>query len=782
MTLAGPASASGNAGAAIGLRESAPGFSTQIRSRSIISYIDAIPAGVVIASGGKQLHGSRANSSVNILGWNLATLTVTAPAASSADFVLTLRSRSREGTSTSAEATRNISVAINGAPTAVGFTAQAFNENVVGIAVGGTVVGTLSATDPDGGTFTYTITGGAQASKFRIEGTTLYLANGQWLDYEAGNALVDIRATDSGGMSFTRTGITIRPANLNEAPPTPGSSSSTVSFAENATGDTGVRFSATDPDGDAVSFRFSNGTTSSGNFSIVNGNQLWVSIGLNFEAATSHSFNIYAQANGQTSANALSQTVNVTGAPEGPSTPTTTNGNVTFSENQTGDTLVRFSSTDPEGDAITYYFGATGTQTYGNFQIIGNALHVVSPLNFESPPAILSFSVYASSPGFTSPSGSLQTVTIGPVDEAPNAPTAIGPYSITENANFSVTLSGLVDPEAADVDYSFAMPLGVSGNPGLLFEILNGATNSATLRILNNGTLDFDTLKNQSYYTAIDANSGYVTIKVVATDVDVTNPNTNFADARKSAVRDIRLNVSNLNDNAPSTPGIAAWGTTTFNENSGAGAVVATLTASDPDGSLNALSYELTSNPGGMFQIVGNQIRVVAGSNFNYEAFASGGTSTLLSVGVRTTDGTNPSASAYSFNVQVNNLDDLLPAAGGVVMQNGYSTTILEKYGHPASGAGDRARFGLRRRRRRHHLFDRRRQCGQHLLDRFVGLYRGARRHRLRGDRRRIDAGRRRPGPDQPGHSRGPDQQRIALRRSDADADHHRLGRVQHHL
>ena len=330
----------------------------------------------------------------------------------------------------------------------------------------------MSATDPDGaGAFTYAIVGGAQASKFRIEGSTLYLANGQSLDYEAGNALVDIRVTDAGGMSFIRTGIVVQPVNVNEAPTTPGSTSSTISFAENVTGDTGVRFSATDQDGDAVSFIFSNGTTSFGKFSILNGNQLWVSSALDFETATSHSLTIYAQANGQTSTNALTQTVNVGAVQEGPSTPISTNANVTFSENQTGDTLVRFSATDPEGDAVTYFFGATGTQTYGNFQIIGNALHVSSPLDFENPPGVLSFSVYATSSGFTSPSYAWQAVVIGQLDEAPNAPTAIGPYSITENATFAVTLSGAVDPEGADVDYSFAIPLGVSGNPGLLFEI-----------------------------------------------------------------------------------------------------------------------------------------------------------------------------------------------------------------------------------------------------------------------------------------------------------------------
>jgi Ca2+-binding RTX toxin-like protein len=684
ITLGAPASVAGNAGTAISLAGiSATLLDTNSETLDYL-YLDAIPAGVVIASGANSFTAPGPNSSVNILGWNLAGLTVTAPAGSSADFALQLRSRSREGTSVSGETTRSISVGINGAPTAITFTPQAFNENVVGIAVGGTVVGTLSATDPDGaGAFTYVIVGGAQASKFRIEGSTLYLAAGQSLDFEDGDALVNIRVSDAGGMQFTRNGIVVRPTNVEELPTTP-TSGGAVTFDENATGDTGVRFASTDDDGDAISFVFANGTTIFGNFTIQNGNQLWVSSGLDYETASIHDLAIHARANGLNSANALTQRVNVGPKPEGPTTPTTTNANVTFSENQTGDTGVRFNAIDPEGDAITYYFSATGTQTYGNFQIIGNALHVVTALNYESPPANLTFGVYAASPGFTSGAVS-QTVTIGPLDEAPNVPSPIGPYSINENATFAAVLSGSVDPENVDVDYSFVTPGGVSGNPGLLFEILNDNTNNATLRIAGNGTIDFEWLRNQSFYTAIDANSGYVTVKVVATDVDVTNPNTNFADARKSPVRDIRINVANLNDNAPGAPAIASWGTTTFAENTGAGTVVATLTASDPDGSLNGLAYQLTSNPGGMFEIVGNQIRVVSSAHFNYEAFASGGASVLLGVGVRTTDGTHVSGS-YTFNVQVNNADDLLPAAGGIVMQNGYSSTILEGTVTPLQG------------------------------------------------------------------------------------------------
>ena len=82
-----------------------------------------------------------------------------------------------------------------------------------------------------------------------------------------------------------------------------------------------------------------------------------------------------------------------------------------------------------------------------------------------------------------------------------------------------------------------------------------------------------------------------------------------------------------------------------------------------------------------MFEIVGNQVRVIASAHFNYEAFPS----SLLGVDLRVSDGTYVSG-LYSFTVQVNNVDDNLPTAGGVSMQNNYSTTILENTVTPLSG------------------------------------------------------------------------------------------------
>ncbi len=68
-----------------------------------------------------------------------------------------------------------------------------------------TVVGNLSATDPDvGDTFTFALLDNA-GGRFSIAGNQLRVANGLLLDFEQnGSHAVDVRVTDNGGNIFTK--------------------------------------------------------------------------------------------------------------------------------------------------------------------------------------------------------------------------------------------------------------------------------------------------------------------------------------------------------------------------------------------------------------------------------------------------------------------------------------------------------------------------------------------------------------------------------------------------
>ena len=132
---------------------------------------------------------------------------------------------------------------VNEAPTNVALSTSSVAEN----AANGAVVGALSATDPDAGeSFTYTLLDNA-GGRFAINGANIVVANGSLLNFESATSHnVQVRVTDSGGNSFTKT-ISIGVGNVNEAPTNVAVSNATI--AENAANGTVIgALSATDPD------------------------------------------------------------------------------------------------------------------------------------------------------------------------------------------------------------------------------------------------------------------------------------------------------------------------------------------------------------------------------------------------------------------------------------------------------------------------------------------------------------------------------------------------------
>src|SRR5205823_3135317 len=92
----------------------------------------------------------------------------------------------------------------NSAPTGATLSGNTVAEN----APNGTVIGTVSGTDPDAGsTFTYSLTGTA-GGRFAINATTgqITVANGALLDYESATSqTITVRVTDQGGLFLDKT-------------------------------------------------------------------------------------------------------------------------------------------------------------------------------------------------------------------------------------------------------------------------------------------------------------------------------------------------------------------------------------------------------------------------------------------------------------------------------------------------------------------------------------------------------------------------------------------------
>ncbi|HEX5102420.1 MAG TPA: choice-of-anchor Q domain-containing protein, partial [Pirellulaceae bacterium] len=100
----------------------------------------------------------------------------------------------------------------NQAPTDILLTNASVREN----SADGTVVGLLSAVDPDSGdTHSFVLTNGA-GSRFRIAGNQLMVRTGSLLDFEAATShTIVVRTTDSGGLMFDKSFV-INVQNVNE--------------------------------------------------------------------------------------------------------------------------------------------------------------------------------------------------------------------------------------------------------------------------------------------------------------------------------------------------------------------------------------------------------------------------------------------------------------------------------------------------------------------------------------------------------------------------------------
>ena len=151
------------------------------------------------------------------------------------------------GTSSNYDVSAYVS-GVNDAPTDLSLSANTVAEN----AANGTVVGTLTATDPDSGdTKTYSLTDNA-GGRFAINSSTgvLTVANGSLLNYETATShTITVRVTDRSGLTYDET-FTINLTDVNEAPPVitsnGGGATATITVAENTTAVTTV--TATDAD------------------------------------------------------------------------------------------------------------------------------------------------------------------------------------------------------------------------------------------------------------------------------------------------------------------------------------------------------------------------------------------------------------------------------------------------------------------------------------------------------------------------------------------------------
>ncbi|MGC4098880.1 MAG: cadherin domain-containing protein [Nitrospira sp.] len=557
------------------------------------------------------------------------------------------------GTSANYDTTVTVT-AVNDAPTDLSLSANTVAEN----AANGTVVGTVSGTDPDAGdTKTYSLTDSA-GGRFAIDSATgvVTVANGSLLDYEsAASHMVTVRVMDSGGLTYDET-FTINLLNVNEAPTDLSLSANTV--AENAANGTVVgTVSGTDPDaGDTKTYSLTDSAggrfaidSATGVVTVANGSLL------DYESAASHMVTVRVMDSGGLTYDETF-TINLLNVNEAP-TDLSLSAN-TVAENAANGTVVgTVSGTDPDaGDTKTYSL----TDSAGGRFAIDSATGVVtvangSLLDYESAASHMVTVRVMDSGGLTY--DETFTINLLNVNEAPTD-LSLSANTVAENAaNGTVvgTVSG-TDPDAGDTKtYS------LTDSAGGRFAI-DSATGVVT--VANGSLLDYES-----------AASHMVTVRVMDSG-GLTYDET------------FTINLLNVNE-APTDLSLSA---NTVAENAANGTVVGTVSGTDPDAG-DTKTYSLTDSAGGRFAIdsATGVVTVANGSLLDYESAASH----MVTVRVMDSGGLTYDETFTINLLNVNEAPTDLSLSANTVAENAANGTVVGTVSGTDPDAGDTKTYSL---------------------------------------------------------------------------------------
>ncbi|WP_205370135.1 cadherin domain-containing protein [Thermoleptolyngbya sp. PKUAC-SCTB121] len=522
------------------------------------------------------------------------------------------------------------------APTDILLTPASFPEN----SPLDTVIGNLSAIDPDGDIVTnfqlIDSVNFPDNNSFEIQtgsgGPILVLRAAA--DFETKNSYtIKIRATDPNGLSYDKE-VVVAVTNVNEAPTAINLDPQSVDENVPIGTEVGI-FTTIDPDFvDTHTYTLVSGTgdTDNASFTIV-GNQLRLNVSPDFETKNSYTIRVRTTDSGnlffEQSFIITINDIDETPPNQTPTaialTPTNVDENVPV-----GTTVGTFTTTDPDtGDTHTYTLvSGTGDTDNASFTIVGNQLRLnVSP-DFETKN---SYTIRVR----TTDSGNLFfeqsfIITINDIDETPpnQTPTAIAltPTNVDENVPVGTTVGTFTttDPDTGDT-HTYTLVSGTGDTDNASFTIVGNQ-----LRL--NVSPDFET-KNSYTIRVRTTDSGNLFFEqsfiITINDIDETPPN--------QTPTAIALTPTNVDENVP------------------VGTTVGTFTTTDPDTG-DTHTYTLVSGTGdtdnASFTIVGNQLRLNVSPDFE--------TKNSYTIRVRTTDSGNLFFE-QSFIITINDIDETPP-------------------------------------------------------------------------------------------------------------------------
>ena len=250
-------------------------------------------------------------------------------------------------------------------------------------------LGTVSATDPDGGSVTYSIEGGNAAGLFEIDavsGELFYTGGGE--DHETGSTSFELTVRASDGDQTTDTTVTISVTTDVAEAPAFGQAGYGFDLAENADGSTDRislgAVSATDPDGGSVTYSIAGGNAA-GLFEIdaASGALFYTGGGEDYETGST-SFELTVRASDGDETTDTTVTVNVTDVDE----PVEVDPPVTEPDQSTpqtvsepaGEDFARNSSTSGRvavGDTATGRIGSSGDRDWFAVELVAGRTYVI---------------------------------------------------------------------------------------------------------------------------------------------------------------------------------------------------------------------------------------------------------------------------------------------------------------------------------------------------------------------------------------------------------------------
>jgi hypothetical protein len=501
-----------------------------------------------------------------------------------------------------------------------------------------TVIGTLTASDPDGATVfsDWTITGGTGLALFAVDAATGEVSVAGALDYETAQSYTLTVTVNDGVAGSDAETVTVNIGALNDNTPAVDVGQTFIVAEDAANGFSLGSASGTDADLDV-------GNTLQ-SWAIVSGNEDGV-FGLNaasgeisvvdntlldYESQTSYTLVVRV---GDGTFNSATQSVTINVSDANDEIPAVDAGQTLSVDENTAATTVIGTLTATDADAGSVFSGweITGGSGQGVFVINAatGAVSVAGALDYELAQSY-TLNVRVSDGSNTSSSETV-SVTIGALnDNTPVVDNGLS-YNVTEGAANGTSL-GTVSASDADLDVGNTLQAWsiVSGNDDGIFA-LNAATGEVT--IADNSALDYESA--QSYTLVLNVGDG-----------DFTSDN-----------QSISISVSDENDAAPVVdPGLEFH----VSESAANGTLIGTLTGTDADVSVGNIlqGWSIVSgNAAGMFALnaASGQLTLADNSALNYESVTS------YTITVRVTDGTFTSA-AESVRIIVDDENDEQPA------------------------------------------------------------------------------------------------------------------------